>query len=140
MWSLIQQIERVRRRALICIVLALAVWSCSDSVDPIPDEKVLLRLENLSPYLLKQVTVRPGTGGEQVYTDVNPGQTTAFQPYDFIYRYAYIQAIIGSDTLTLDPKDYSQEEQFLEGNYTYLINITTEQGRPGFMFVDFRED
>jgi hypothetical protein len=140
MRSDLRAIRRSTKQLLICSLLWTAVSACDDISDPQPDQDAFIRLENLSPYTLREIRVAPGEGGERTYMELAPGQITEYQSFDFVYRVASITAIIGQDTLGLHPLDYSQEEVFDGGFFTYLIDITTIENRPGFMILDFRED
>ncbi|MCG8330933.1 MAG: hypothetical protein MI974_24790 [Chitinophagales bacterium] len=122
------------------LVLLLFIIACEKADDSVSEGIAQLRLDNRSPYTLDKVIVEPGEGGRQIYEHVKSGETSNYKTFDYLYRYAFIQAVIGLDTLTLQPIDYVGEERFNNGLYTYTIDITTEENRPGYMIVDFKID
>jgi hypothetical protein len=100
---------------------------------------VALRVQNQSNFTIESLEVEPGAGGYQVYENIAPGATSAYQPFDFIYSYAYLRAVIAGDTLTLQPIDYVGAEPYNSGAYTYLLQVNGES-EPTSLSIEFRED
>ena len=124
---------------LFLLVFFLAV-GCSEDEAPFPDDTAKLRIENLSPFLISEILIEAGGGGEHTYTNLQAGKLSEYKEFEYVYRYGFIQAIVNNDTLTLQPIDYFGEQQFTNGYYSYLIDITVENNKPAYMTLDFRED
>ena len=121
------------------IFFLFAICACSkDDEGPFTDE-VGIRIENLSSYTFDKVLVETGGGGEQEYFDVTSGNTTDYKSFDYTYRYAFVQTIIGTDTLTLQPIDYVGEQQFTSGRYTFQLDVVGETS-PLYMVLEFKQD
>ncbi len=124
-----------------CLLLTWLLLACTAQEDGVipGHDGAALRLENVSSLAISEITVSPGGGGTQVYSNLEPGAVSAYKPFDFVYRYAYLQAVVEGDTLTLQPIDYIGEQQFGAGAYTYLINF---EGEPGgrYISIAFQED
>lgn len=124
---------------LFLLVFFLAI-SCSEGDTAFPDDSAKLRIENLSPFVITEMLVEAGGGGEHTYTNLQAGQVSEYKDFEYVYRYGFIRAIIDQDTLTLQPIDYVGEKQFTNGHYSYLIDITVENNQAEYMTLDFRED
>lgn len=122
----------------LCLLSAVALFSCDKETEG-PGGGVGIRIENLSSYTFDEVLLEAGGGGAHTYTDISPGGITDYQPFDYTYRYAFLQTIIGQDTLTLQPIDYFGEQQFTSGQFTFQVDIVGET-TPVYMVLEFRED
>lgn len=123
------------------LISGLLLFSCSKDTEQKPAEEnaaVQIRIENRSKFTLSQVLLETGGGGTRTYTDIGPGQLSDYHGFDFTYRYAFIQAIIQGDTLTLQPIDYVGERRYTNGKFSFLIDIVGDP--PQYMVFDFRED
>lgn len=127
---------------LTLLLLVGGVSSCSmDDIADEPEESAQLRIENLSNFALKSVKVIPGGGGQRTYTNIPSGELSGYQSFHYIYEYAFVQVVVGNDTLTIEPIDYVGEEQLFNGFFTYQIDVIAEQqGVPGLMTLEFKED
>jgi hypothetical protein len=125
---------------LLLLLVCFLLGSCSKDEDTSPDDTAQLRIENLSPFVINQLLVEAGGGGEQAYNNLQPGQLSEYKAFEYIYRYGFIQAVINNDTLTLQPTDYVGEQRYTNGFYSYLIDITVDNNQPAYMTLDFRED
>lgn len=117
--------------------LGIACENSNGSVLPGHDGAAL-RIENGSAFAISSLEVNTG-GGRQIYEDIAPGDVTAYRPFDFIYSYAYLQAVVEGDTLTLQPIDYVGAQAYDSGAYTYLIQISGTTV-PSSISIEFRED
>lgn len=124
-----------------CTVLLGLLLACNTEEEGvIPGHNgAALRIENVSALTISEISVSPGGGGTQLYENLEPGAVSGYKAFDFVYRYAYLRAVVEGDTLTLQPFDYVGEQQFDSGAYTYLIDF---EGEPGSRYVSiaFRED
>lgn len=105
----------------ICLTLSS---SCDkvETVSPIPDSyEVEIRIENVSGSNFQSVYVNT-SGGEQLYGNIDAGDTTPYFHYDFAYNYAYVQLTINNDTFAIQPIDYVGEQKLAEGHHTYKLN------------------
>lgn len=124
-------------RFLLCLFLALPFFSCTKSPeDGAPG--VQLRIENLSSFTLSEVRIETGGGGAGLYTGIGPGQQSEYQDFDYTYRYAFVEVIVGGDTLRLQPIDYVGEQKFTSGKFTFQIELIGNP--PLYMALRFRED
>lgn len=128
-------------RLLLLLTLLLTVSACEKSESSVlpGHDGAALRIENSSTFTITALEVTPGAGGSQVYSDIAPGATTAYLPFDFIYRYAYLKAIVESDTLVLQPFDYIGATAYDSGAYTYVVQITGNLN-PESISIAFQED
>lgn len=131
----------MRNRILWLLILPLMVAACGQEDDQVlpGHDGAALRVQNQSNFTIESLEVEPGAGGYQVYEDIAPGATSAYQPFDFIYSYAYLRAVIAGDTLTLQPIDYVGAEPYNSGAYTYLLQVNGES-EPTSLSIEFRED
>lgn len=128
-------------KRLLTLVLLTAIAACDNSGDSIlpGHEGAALRITNTSDFAITALEVTPGGGGTQVYENIASGTTTAYLPFDYIYSYAYLKAIVEGDTLILQPIDYVGATAYDSGAYTYLIRITGDAA-PESLSIEFRED
>lgn len=105
----------------------------------LPGDQVALRVHNLSHFTLDEVTVQPGEGGLQRYTKLGPGEVSDYKDFDFTYRYAYIQVVIGQDTLSLQPFDYVGEPRFDTGAFTFELAVSGDD-EPAYLTLNFKKD
>ena len=128
------------KRLLILVFLA-AMVACDNSEDNVlPGHNgAALRITNTSSFVITALEVTPGGGGTQVYEDIAPGGTTDYLPFDYIFSYAYLEAIVEGDTLVLQPIDYVGETAYDSGAYTYLIQISGDPA-PESLSIQFQED
>lgn len=123
------------------IAASIAMAACEQAGEEVlpGHDGAALRIENLSTYTISSLEVRPGAGEVQTFEDIAPGATTAYRPFEFIYSYAYLRAVVEGDTLTLQPIDYVGAQAYDSGAYTYLIQIGGTTG-PASLSIEFRED
>lgn len=128
-------------KRLLILALLAAVFACDHSEDSVlpGHDGAALRITNNSGFAISALEVTPGGGGTQVYEDIAPGATTAYLPFDFIYSYAYLEAIVEGDTLVLQPIDYVGATVYDSGAYTYLVHISGDT-EPESLSIEFQED
>lgn len=124
-------------RFLLFLFLALPFFSCTKN----PEDGlagVQLRIGNLSTFTLREVRIETGGGGAGLYTGIGPGEQSEYLNFDYTYRYAFVEAIVGADTLRLQPIDYVGEQKFTSGKFTFQIELIGDP--PLYMALRFRED
>ena len=128
-------------KRLLILGFVAAFFACDNSDDSVlpGHEGAALRITNISDFAITALQVTPGGGGTQMYEDIAPGATTAYLPFDFIYSYAYLEAIVEEDTLVLQPIDYVGATAYDSGAYTYLIQISGDPA-PESLSIQFQED
>ncbi|MCI4648646.1 hypothetical protein [Phaeodactylibacter sp.] len=126
---------------LLVLALLAAIFACDNSEDSVlpGHDGAALRITNNSDFVIAALEVTPGGGGTQIYEDIAPGATTAYLPFDFIYSYAYLEAIVEGDTLVLQPFDYVGATAYDSGAYTYLVQISGDTA-PESLSIEFQED
>lgn len=131
----------MNRLLLLWLSLIIVVFACEpgDS-DVLPGhDGPALRIFNESNFVIESLEVQPGGGGLQVYSVIEPGSTSDYKPFDFLYSYAYLKAVIGEDTLILQPIDYVGAQTYDNGAFTYVIGVTGDMA-PETLTIAFRED
>jgi hypothetical protein len=113
---------RVVRNVLIAIIFS-SVLGCKK--EKLEVDGVLIRIENASTKIFTSVHVNSG-GGENNYSNILPGRTSNYLQYTTAYRYGYIKVIASGKEYVLQPFDYVGETPLEEGNYTYVIDIESE--------------
>lgn len=128
-------------KRLLILALLAASTACDNSEDSVlpGHDGVALRISNTSDFAITALEVTPGDGGTRVYENIAPGATTAYLPFDFIYSYAYLEAIVEGDTLILQPIDYVGATAYDSGAYTYRVQISGDTA-PESLSIEFQED
>ncbi|MCB0570058.1 MAG: hypothetical protein KDC66_09860 [Phaeodactylibacter sp.] len=133
-----QAARRQDRVLALSVVLLSGLLAFGCSKDTEGPGTLQLRIENQSAYTFSQVRVETGGGGDGLFTDIGPGERSEYKAFEYTYRYAYIQAIIGADTLTLQPIDYVGEQRYTSGKFTFQVDIIGDP--PLYMALNFLED
>jgi len=128
-------------KRLLILALLVAIAACDNAEDSVlpGHDGAALRITNTSDFAITALKVIPGGGGTQVYEDIAPGGTTAYLPFDYIYSYAYLEAIMEEDTLVLQPIDYVGATAYDSGAYTYRVQISGDSA-PESLSIEFQED
>lgn len=128
-------------KKVLAFVLLATITACDTSEDSVlpGHDGAALRITNISDFVIAALKVIPGGGGSQVFENIAPGATTAYLPFDFIYSYAYLEAIVEGDTLVLQPIDYVGATAYDSGAYTYLVQISGDTV-PESISIEFKED
>jgi len=128
-------------KRLLILAFVAGFFACDNSEDSVlpGHDGAALRITNSSGFTITALQVTPGGGGSQVYEDIAPGATTEYLPFDYIYSYAYLEAIVEGDTLVLQPIDYVGATAFDSGAYTYLVQISGDSV-PESLSIQFQED
>ena len=106
------------KKIMILIIIIATLFSCSkDNVN----NKVKIRLSNVSQYNFKNIVVNTTTGNVN-FEDLESGQKSEYKAFDKAYRYAFVELKIDGKIYTLKPIDYVGETLLENGNYTYQID------------------
>ncbi|WP_428666785.1 hypothetical protein [Runella sp.] len=107
------------KKITILFITIVTLFSCSkDNVN----NKVKIRLSNVSQYNFKNIVVNTTTGNVN-FEDLEAGQKSKYKDFDKAYRYAFVELKIDGKTYTLQPIDYVGETLLKKGNYTYQIDV-----------------
>lgn len=97
---------------------------------------VELRIFNDSAFPLDAVRLQVKNAASLHYANLAPSTYSGYQSAPFTYSLADVQAIIGTDTLRLQPLDYVGAQRYERGRYTYRLVISGER-QPGGMLLEF---
>ena len=101
------------------VLLILVLLACSNSTEGGP---VNLRIFNKTGMEISEVIVNSVT-----YSAIEIDGYSNFKKHDYIYRYAYIKAIIGGKDYVLQPIDYVGESKLTSGDYTFKLEIVNNE-------------
>lgn len=106
---------------LIVLILLSLIGGCN-STSTGSGDKVMIRIQNSSPYTMEEVTV--GFPEEEIhYGDIRSGEKSTYMEVIEAYRYAYIETVVNEKELVLQPIDYVGESLLDPGLYTYELNL-----------------
>lgn len=114
-------------RSILLLVSACLMSSCMRPINPEGDGPVYLQVENISKKNFDNVRVIT-PGGDHEYGSLKKGEASVYKSYTLAYRYGYIEAVVGSDTLIIQPIDYVGEELLEDGKHTYALDIRSSGG------------
>ena len=103
------------------IFALMLLFSCSEE-DVETQAGVFIRIENVSDFEYRQVEVNT-SGGKANYGIISSGSTSAYQRFDYAYRYAAVELKIEGNKLRHQPFDYVGETRLSNGYYTYQIGV-----------------
>ena len=121
---------------ILFLVPLLALLSCESHSE---GDQIQIRIQNVSSFEFSDVRVNT-SGGENHYGTVSPGNYSAYESYEYAYRYAFVELKIGTDTFTLQPIDYVGETWLEPGDYTYAIDAEAQGGRFDRLSLTLIED
>lgn len=116
--------ENAMKNILILAVLCL-LSSCVRSVAPDEfegDGPIYLQVENISKKNFDNVRVIT-PGGDHEFGPLKKGEASVYKSYTLAYRYGYVEAVIGDDTLIVQPIDYVGETPLEDGQHTYALDV-----------------
>lgn len=106
---------------LIVLILLSLIGGCN-STSTGSGDKVMIRIQNSSPYTMEEVTV--GFPEEEIhYGDIRSREKSTYMEVIEAYRYAYIETVVNEKELVLQPIDYVGESLLDPGLYTYELNL-----------------
>ena len=108
------------------LLFALALAGCAaerPAYQPPAPGPTFVRLHNMSASTLEDVHVS-FRGTPVSYGTIGPGETSAYRPADGAYRYAYMRATVGGETLVLQPIDFVGERRLGGGYFTYHLAVS----------------
>lgn len=108
------------KKILTLLFLATLIAACS--VDDENETTVGLRIENTSNVSFENIFVS-NPDGQQTFENLNPGQTSMYKEFGYVYRYAFISLEIDGEEYKIMPIDYVGEEKYESGLYTYQLNF-----------------
>lgn len=91
------------------------------------DGPVYLQVENISKKNFDNVRVIT-PGGDHEFGSLKKGEASVYKSYTLAYRYGYVEAIVGDDTLILQPIDYVGETPLEDGQHTYALDVYKSGG------------
>lgn len=110
------------------ILLLAGICLLSSCIRPVnPDElegegPIYLQVENISKKNFDQVRVIT-PGGAHEFGSLKKGEASVYKSYTLAYRYGYVEAIVGDDTLIIQPIDYVGETPLEDGQHTYALDV-----------------
>lgn len=113
-------------KSFLMIAIACLLCSCVRPVSPEEiegDGPIYLQVENISNKKLQSIRVAT-PGGDHEFGTLKKGEASAYKSYTLAYRYAYVEAVVGNDTLIYQPIDYVGETPLDDGKHTYAIDIS----------------
>lgn len=108
------------RKILICLFLITSTAGCS--FDDANETRVGLRIENTSNVSFENIFVS-NPGGQQMFENLNPGQTSMYKEFGYVYSYGFVSVEINGEEYKIMPFDYVGEEKYESGLYTYQLNF-----------------
>lgn len=121
--------ENAMKNILVLAVVCL-LSSCVRSV--VPDEfegdgPIYLQVENISKKNFDNVRVIT-PGGDHEFGPLKKGEASVYKSYTLAYRYGYVEAVVGNDTLIIQPIDYVGETPLEDGQHTYALDVYKSSG------------
>lgn len=116
--------ESAMKNILILAVVCL-MSSCVRPVSPQElegDGPVYLQVENISNKKFEYIRVIT-PGGDHEFGSLRKGEASVYKSYTLAYRYGYVEAVVGNDTLILQPIDYVGETPLEDGKHTYALDV-----------------
>ncbi|MEM8898956.1 MAG: hypothetical protein AAGC85_12655 [Bacteroidota bacterium] len=123
------------KKWIFVLVGCCCLISCVDNDKPSPNG-VELRLLNGSDVPFDEVLVRIGEKEER-FAGLDTGAVTEYVSFDFLYRYAYTQVIIGEDTAIIQPIDFVGERKYTSGRFTYKLFFTDFLAEEEYLDIEF---
>ena len=118
------------------ISLMIVLSTCTAEVD---EGTVLIRIKNESVYNFKNLEFNPGSTLADV-GELKAGKTSDYYSFETGYHYGYIRLKIDGDELGLTPYDYVGETPLSGGKYTYILDVSGNQGQNLSLSLTFKED
>ena len=116
--------------------LMIVLSACTPEAD---EGVVLIRVKNESIYDFKYLEFNPGSTLLDV-GELKSGKTSDYYSFDMAYHYGYIRLKIEGDELGLTPIDYVGETPLSGGKYTYILDVSGNQGQNLSLSLTFKED
>ncbi len=98
------------------LVLTILLFNCISDNET---NQVRLRVSNTSDYDYKNIIVRNSS-----FNNLNSGETSAYQIFDYAYSYDFIELQIDGKTYTIQPIDFVGESKLKSGDYSYAIDAS----------------
>ena len=131
------RIEAVQGVSAGWLVLAVAAGGISGCGIVDLDGDVEVRVRNGSSFVLDEARLLLPRGTLS-YSDLQPGQETAYSVVSKAYHHASAEVVIGADTARLHVIDYVGETPLDGGRYTYIMRVRGEA--PLSIGLDFKKD
>lgn len=112
------------RSLLLLTLLASLFLGCNpedDTQAPGDSPDVFIRIENASNFTYEEILVKIDEDHE--YGNLGAGELSGYQPYEWAYRYAYVELKVEELRLALQPIDYVGETMLAAGYYSYIISL-----------------
>lgn len=117
----------------LCLILFTALlFNCTTDSET---AQVRLRVTNVSDYNFENIVVR-----DKDFNNLNFGQTSEYQIFDYAYSYDFIELKIDGKTYTIQPIDFVGESKLKNGDYTYAIDANTSEEQYGKLSLVLIED
>lgn len=126
------------RKIIVVVLGCLCLTSCLDEDSPSPNG-VELRIQNGSDLPFDEVLVRIGDR-EEVFGSLDTAGLTEYVSFDFLYRYAFTQVVIGGDTAIIQPIDFVGERKYTSGRFTYKLFFTDFLAEEEYLNIEFIQD
>lgn len=107
--------------AAICVMSSCVRPVNTDELEG--DGPIYLQVENISKKDFENVRVIT-PGGDHEFGNLKKGEASVYKSYTLAYRYGYVEAIVGDDTLKIQPIDYVGETPLEDGKHTYALDIS----------------
>lgn len=117
---------------IICFILLIFVStfiSCKKKETISPQQQVNMRLKNSTGYTIKKTTVISPTAQTATFEELKKDSSSKYISFQTLYKYAYVEVIIDTDTLKFSPIDYVGEEPLSPGRYTFEIGIANYEAK-----------
>jgi hypothetical protein len=125
--------QTVMRSIIFITVFCCLLAACSKS----SEEGTRMRIYNSSDVVFDSVIVK-SPGGNNRYYAIQPNSFSSYQPFEFIYSYAYIEVHFDSQFVKLQPIDYVGEQSLKPGAYTYSLDVVRNQ--PAYLILECKKD
>lgn len=121
------------RTIILITVLCSLLLACSKSAE----EGTRMRIYNSSNVVFDSVIVK-SPGGDKLYLGIQPNSFSSYQPFEFLFSYAYIEVHFNNQFVKLQPIDYVGEQALKPGAYTYSLDVVTNQ--PAYLILECKKD
>lgn len=121
------------------LIIVLLLSGCSENEVMDQESDLLIRVKNQSAFRYQGIMVN-ADGNEKNFGSLNPLNYSAYQSFDFAFRYAYVELRINGQTYTIQPFDYVGEDQLPPGKYTYAISANNSSNQYEKLNIELVED
>ncbi len=115
-------------KKILILLSVLVIFGCTKEGDDAID--VQIRVANVSDFDYKNIMINVGSGNN-FFEDLDAGQTSNYQVFDYAYWYGNVGLNIDGDTFSIQIIDYVGETPLSNGKYTFEINANNSQDQFG---------